>query len=134
MRKEILMTPEKIAKTYLEALERGDLPTILDLFAPEGMVHSPLYGAAKAYDFYPALLKDTERTKIDLKGIAEGKKVDGQPLVMLWFQLDWTLRSGKSAHFECADVIEINETNHITALRIIYDTATARPVYEKEHG
>lgn len=128
------MTPEQIAKTYLGALERSDLPTILALYADDGIVHSPLYGPRPAVDFYTALFKDTGRAKIALKGVAEGRQVDGRPLVTLWFQFNWTLPSGQPANFECVDVLEVNHDRRIAALHIIYDTVTARPAYEAIHG
>lgn len=55
------MPPEQIAKTYLGALERSALETILDLYLEDGIVHSPLYGPRSAKDFYTALFKDTGR-------------------------------------------------------------------------
>ncbi len=128
------MTPEQIAKTYLGALERSDLQTILDLYTKDGIVHSPLYGPRRAADFYTALFKDTGRAKIGLKGVTEGKQVDGRPLITIWFQFKWTLPSGQPAHFECVDVLEVDNTGHIAALHIIYDTVSARPAYEAEYG
>lgn len=128
------MTPEVMAKTYLSAVEQSDLSTILGLFRADGIVHSPLYGPIPAKDFYTALFRDTGRAKIGLKGVTEGKRLNGDPLITIWFQFDWTLPSGELANFECVDVIEIDENNHIIALHIIYDTVTARPAYEKQHG
>ncbi|MET0401112.1 MAG: nuclear transport factor 2 family protein [Cystobacter sp.] len=128
------MTPDEIAKTYLSALEKSDLQTILQLYTPEGVVHSPLYGPRRAVDFYTALFKDTGRARIGLKGVTQGKQIDGRPLITIWFQFDWTLPSGQPAHFECVDVLEVDEHSRVAALHIIYDTVTARPAYEAEHG
>jgi hypothetical protein len=36
---------------YLAALEGGDAKRVLALFAPDGIVHSPLYGAVPAQQF-----------------------------------------------------------------------------------
>ena len=128
------MTPEKIAKTYIDGLERSDLDTIVDLYTKDGIVHSPLYGPLPAAKFYQALFNDTGRAKINLKGVTQGKQTNGQPLVTLWFQFNWVLRSGQPAHFECVDVLEINDAGKIISLHIIYDTVLARPAYEAEHG
>ena len=128
------MNSEVIAKTYLSAVERGDLSTILDLFTTDGKVYSPLYGPILAKDFYPALFKDTGRAKIGLKGLTEGKQVNGDPLITIWFQFDWTLLSGELANFECVDVLKIDENECVYSLHIIYDTVFTRPAYEKEYG
>ena len=128
------MSPEQIANTYLGALERTELDTILSLFTPEGIVHSPLYGPRRALDFYTALFKDTGRARIGLKGVADGRQVDGRPLITIWFQFDWTLPSGLPAHFECVDVLELDRTGHVEALHIIYDTVSPRPAYVAEFG
>jgi len=127
-------TPEQIAKTYLAALEKSDLETILDLYAPDGIVDSPLYGPRRAVDFYTALFKDTGRARIGMKGVTRGTQVDGRPLITIWFQFDWTLPSGQPANFECVDVLEVDNAGQIAELHIIYDTVTARPAYEAEHG
>ncbi|MEH2920525.1 nuclear transport factor 2 family protein [Samsonia erythrinae] len=128
------MTPDYIAKTYLDALEKSDLNAILSLYDEQGIVHSPLYGPRKAADFYTVLFKDTGRAKINLKGVTKGEQVDGRPLITIWFKFKWTLPSGQPAHFECVDVLEMNEKGKIKALHIIYDTVTARPAYEAEYG
>ncbi|AJC68466.1 MULTISPECIES: nuclear transport factor 2 family protein [Dickeya] len=128
------MTPDQIAKTYLDSLEKSDLHAILDLYTPDGVVFSPLYGPRKAVDFYTALFKDTGRAKINLKGVTKGAQVDGRPLITIWFKFKWTLPSGEPAHFECVDVLEMNSEGLIEKLHIIYDTVTARPAYEAEFG
>jgi hypothetical protein len=49
------MTPDQLARTYLDALGRADLDTMLSLFAADGQVHSPLYGPRPAASFFPEL-------------------------------------------------------------------------------
>ncbi|MEU6411101.1 nuclear transport factor 2 family protein [Microbispora sp. NPDC046933] len=128
------MTPEDLARTYLDGLTRGDLTAVLALYRPGATVHSPLYGPIPATDFYPALFADTGRAKLDLLGVAEGARTDGGRLVTIWFQFDWTLPSGQPADFECVDVLELADDGRIAALHIIYDTVTARPAFEAEKG
>lgn len=128
------MTPEHLAATYLDGLERGDLTTVLGLYREDGVVHSPLYGPLPATEFYPALFADTGRARLRLRGVTAGRSAGGEPLITIWFRFDWTLPSGQSADFECVDVLELADDGRIAALHIVYDTVTARPAFEAENG
>lgn len=123
------MTTHPLATAYLDGLERGDLPAVLALFDPEAIVRSPLYGPVPATEFYPRLLADTGRSKLHLRGVAQGEH-----LLSIWFRFDWTLPSGAPADFECVDILEIGDQGLITALHIFYDTVTTRPAFERETG
>jgi ketosteroid isomerase-like protein len=123
------MTASALASAYLGALERGDIPGILALFRPGAVVHSPLYGSLPAAEFYPRLLEDTSRSRLELRGVTRGER-----LVGIWFRFDWTLASGAPAGFECVDLLELDEQGLIEALRIFYDTAATRPAFERETG
>src|SRR4029434_9785577 len=54
---------------YLAALEVGDAKRVLALFAPDGIVHSPLYGAVPARQFYPTLFADTAELRVTLRRV-----------------------------------------------------------------
>jgi hypothetical protein len=123
------MNAERLAAAYLEALGQADAVAVLRLFRPEAMVHSPLYGPVPAAEFYPRLFADTGGAKLHLRGVARGPR-----LVTVWFRFDWSLPSGAPADFECVDVMELDDDGLIRALRIFYDTVTARPVFEQETG
>jgi ketosteroid isomerase-like protein len=123
------MTGALIATAYLNALENEDVAAVLALFQPEAIVHSPLYGRVPARQFYPALFTDTGRARLHLYGVAEGDH-----LAAIWFRFDWTLRSGRSAGFDCVDMLTLDRDGLISALHIIYDTVTVRPAFERETG
>lgn len=128
------MNAADLVPAYLSALERADLDTVLELFAPGAVVHSPLYGPMPATEFYPALFADTSRSQLTLKGTAEGTTEDGRRLLTFWFHFDWRLPSGAEAPFDVVDVAELTDDGRIATLRIVYDTVDVRPAFEAEKG
>lgn len=124
----------ELVSSYLAALERADVEGVLKLFAPNAIVHSPLYGPTPATEFYPALFADTGWSELTLLGVMEGRSQRGTPLVSFWFHFDWRLPSGTAAPFDVVDVAELAEDGRIDALRIIYDTVDVRPAFEADTG
>ncbi|RZS36890.1 ketosteroid isomerase-like protein [Herbihabitans rhizosphaerae] len=125
-----MLTPSDLVSRYLDALERSDLDAVLALFAPDAVVHSPLYGERPPAEFYPELFADTSAAKLTLHGVMEGRTRDGAPLVSFWFHFDWRLPSGVAAPFDVVDLAELAEDGRIAALRILYDTVDVRPSFE----
>ncbi|MDJ0466213.1 nuclear transport factor 2 family protein [Streptomyces sp. H27-C3] len=131
------MAAAELVSAYLAGLERADSEAVLELFAPGGMVHSPLYGPRLATEFYPELFADTSRSRLTLLGVMEGRSQQGAVLVSFWFHFDWRLPSGAAAPFDVVDLAELAELaedGRIAALRIVYDTVNVRPVFERETG
>lgn len=128
------MSSAELVSAYLAGLERADTDAVLDLFAPGAVVHSPLYGPTPATEFYPALFADTSRAQLTLLGVMEGRTEQGAALVSFWFHFDWRLPSGAAAPFDVVDVAELDEDGRIAALRLVYDTVTVRPAFERETG
>ena len=128
------MIPQQLAEAYLDALGRADLTAMLSLFGDSALVHSPLYGPVPASEFFPALFGDTAESRLTLRGVMQGENAGGAPLVSIWFHFDWQLPSGRRAPFDVVDVLELSPDGRIAALRIVYDTADIRPVFEQETG
>ncbi|MFC4534902.1 nuclear transport factor 2 family protein [Sphaerisporangium dianthi] len=128
------MTPHELAGAYLAALSDGDLGRILDLFAPNGMVRSPMYGPMAAAEFYPAVLADTSASHLTLRGVTTGQTAAGVTLVNVWFHYDWRLASGLAAPFDVVDVLELDEQGRVAVLHIVYDTVDVRQAYEEDTG
>ncbi len=124
----------KLAEAYLGALGRADLTAMLSLFRTDAVVHSPLYGLVPAARFFPGLFSDTAESRLTLRGVMQGAAADGTPLVSIWFHFDWRLPGGQRAPFDVVDVLELDSGNRIAALRIVYDTAEIRPIFEQETG
>jgi ketosteroid isomerase-like protein len=121
------MIPDGCAASYLAALERADLEAVTALFTDDGVVHSPLYGAMPARDFYAGLFADTARSKTTPKAVFT--TADGSRLA-LHFAFDWTLASGKTVRFEVVDVFRLAADGRFAELTIIYDTAPLRADFE----
>ena len=77
-----------VAEHYVSYLEAGNLKALTKLFAPGGIVLSPIYGTMEAAAFYETLAKDTTASKLMIKGIFE-ESTSGN--IALYFQYDWTL-------------------------------------------
>jgi len=113
---------------YLAALEVGDAKRVLALFAPDGIVHSPLYGAVPAQQFYPALFADSAEIRLGLRRVFRDRDA-----VAFWFDFTWVLAGGTSASSTIVDIAELTEDGLISSLHIIYDTAPVRGGFEQAH-
>jgi hypothetical protein len=82
---------------YLRALSAADTSLAASLFTDDGIVHSPLYGALPAREFYPALFADTSQANLTLKAVMRGDDQAGRMTVSFWFHFDWHLPSGIAA-------------------------------------
>ena len=123
------MTPEVLCRRYLAALDAGDLAAVTDLFAPDAVVVSPLYGTGPAAAFYADLFTDTQGSQTELLNIFPAS-TDGAA-VALHFRYVWTLASGKVVDFEVVDVIELaEEGDRFAKITIIYDTAPLRADFD----
>jgi hypothetical protein len=121
-------TKNAIAQAYIRHLEAANLPAVVDLFSPEGIVISPIYGTLAAKAFYELLAKDTTESKLTIKGLFE--EADSGNLA-LYFQYDWTLQHGHQVTFDVVDILTFDQNNKITSLKIIYDTVKARASVEE---
>ena len=126
------MTTDLVSQ-YLKGLAGGDTAGILALFAPHGVVHSPLYGTLPAAEFYPQLFADTGESNLTPLTTMSGER-DGRTVISFWFDFDWTLASGEPAPFTVVDVAELDEGGLIEHLHIVYDTAPIRAAFDRQHG
>ncbi|MDJ0840456.1 MAG: nuclear transport factor 2 family protein [Acidobacteriota bacterium] len=117
------MDRQDIARRYLDYLSAGALENLLTLFAPDAVVHSPLYGTLPASRFYPDLLAATRSSELTY----QTTYIDPtDPLAAaLAFTYRWTLATGEVRSFQCVDLLRFDETGRIAELTIIYDTAGA---------
>lgn len=120
---------ESVIKAYLQALHNGHHQEILALFAPNAEVVSPLYGTRPAKVFYKELLDDTNTSRIELLDIFINDKKQTAAVNFLYH---WTLADGTPVSFDCVDVIEFDDQNKITHLKIIYDTVQTRNALEQQ--
>jgi ketosteroid isomerase-like protein len=122
------MEIQKILTQYLNALEKSNLRDIIQLFAEDAVITSPLYGTVKAQQFYRELLTDTSKSKIMVLNtfISKNRNVGAAH-----FLYEWVLKDGTKTSFECVDVVRISDSGKIGELTIIYDTFAVRESFEK---
>ncbi|MDY8135663.1 nuclear transport factor 2 family protein [Aquimarina sp. 2201CG5-10] len=119
---------EQIAKDYLLYLEEGNMNKVVDLFAENGMVVSPLYGTQSAREFYKILAGDTSTSELKFDGLFYEKNSNR---ISLLFDYIWGLKDGKKVQFKVVDIIELDTNNKIEKLSIIYDTIHSRTAVEQ---
>ena len=122
------MTKKEICTHYIELLEKGEIEQLLSLFNKDGMVDSPIYGQRKAADFYHDLTNDTSNSQLQLLGIFEENESNQ---VALYFNYKWTLKNNEIVNFDVVDIIEFDDQNKISKLKIIYDTVVARELVKQ---
>lgn len=111
-------------RTYLQALERGDVAAICALFAPEAQIFSPFLGWMEPAPFFAkvdAASGESKITPIDICVSTTGaRRATG------YFIYDWGLTDGSSVRFECVDVFEFDDNGLIERMIIVYDTYPIR--------
>ncbi|WP_282122304.1 nuclear transport factor 2 family protein [Algibacter mikhailovii] len=117
------MNKTDIAKEYIKHLENGNIDHVIALFDLNGIVDSPLYGIKRADEFYPELNSDTANSELSLLGIFEENNSNK---LALYFTYTWTLKNNQIVEFDVVDIIEFDNQNKISKLKIIYDTVMAR--------
>ena len=122
------MTKKEIAKEYFTHLEKGNIEQVLALFNRNGIVDSPIYGIKKADEFYLQLNRDTINSELSLLGIFEENDSNN---LALYFTYKWTLKNNQIVEFDVVDIIEFDNQNKISKLKIIYDTVIARKLVEQ---
>ncbi|MDX1315692.1 MAG: nuclear transport factor 2 family protein [Eudoraea sp.] len=109
----------KLGEQYLEALEQGSLQGILELFASDAQVISPVYGRLKAEDFYTTLLADTHSSELQLQHCICDRKARK---IAVYFIYHWTLKDDSLLIFDVVDILLLDENHKIKELNIIYDS------------
>jgi len=116
---------------YLRCLELKELDKLQTIFAAEAEVQSPLYGKQAALRFYQALFEDTAGSKITpLHTLTD---VDNSSAAVN-FIYEWALADGTTVFFDCVDIFTFNEQGKVTHLKIIYDSRSTRPAWEKQQN
>lgn len=123
---------DRLVHEYLASLEAADAARAIALFAPDGIVESPLYGTMPATEFYPVLLADTANSRLTLRATTTGS-TEGRAVVSFWFDFDWTLSTGEPAPFTVVDVAELDKDGLIEKLHIVYDTFPIRDAFNDAH-
>lgn len=113
---------------YLRRLAAGDVPGVLELFAADGVVSSPMHGEIPAREFYPELAATIQRSNVTPLEVFVS--TEDQQRVAVRFRYDWTVGTGAPTCFDCVDVITLSDDGLIRELRIVYDTHPLRTAWQ----
>ena len=108
-----------LGERYLEALEKGELEGILNLFSSDAEVISPVYGRLKADKFYAKLLGDTQNSELHLHHSICDRKANK---LAIYFTYRWTLKDDSLLIFDVVDILVLDSDHKIMELSIIYDS------------
>ena len=113
------MTRNQTVRTYLDAMARADLDTVLQCFTPDGKVSSPVYGGVPVADFYRRLFADTASASVKIHTIFETENK-----LAAHFAYEWALKSGSKTATDLVDIFDFAAgSNKISHLQIVFDTA-----------
>jgi len=115
---------EETVRAYFAALDSNDLDAMLQLFAAEAIVHSPMLGEVRAAEFFPKVFGASSATSITVFDVLVSAQ--GQPRAVGYFNYDWTLKDGTVIQFDAADVFDFDADGRIAKMTILYDTYPIR--------
>lgn len=113
---------------YLQRLDAGDVPGVLELFATDGVVSSPMQGEIPAREFYPELAATLQRAKITAQELFVS--TDDPRRAAVRFRYDWTAGAESPPSFDCIDIITLDDGGLICELRFVYDTHPLRVAWQ----
>lgn len=119
---------QRTISAYLARLAAGDVSGVLDLFADDGVVSSPLTGDIPAREFYPHLAAEVQRSEIT--PVELFLSMDDPRRAAVRFRYEWTTPASAQTSFDCVDVVTITEDGKIAELRFVYDTHPLRAAWQ----
>ena len=108
-----------LGERYLNALEKGELEEILELFSSDGQVISPVYGRLRADKFYDTLFDDTLNSELQLHHSICDHKANK---LAVYFTYRWTLKDDSLLIFDVVDILVLDDNHKIKELTIVYDS------------
>lgn len=119
---------EAIVRTYLQAMEAGDIDATVACFDPAGVIVSPVYGEVPVGEFYRKLFADTVRAVVDIHTIYAAPAEIGR-----WaahFAYTWERKDGSLVVTDLVDLFTFDEgSGKIGRLKIIFDPTPADRKY-----
>ncbi|KXU31318.1 MULTISPECIES: nuclear transport factor 2 family protein [Sphingobium] len=110
---------ERIVRAYLSAMEKGDLNGVLQCFAADGTVISPVYGEEPVRPFYEKLFADTISASVDLHSLYVSPT---QPeRLIAHFAYRWSRHGQPDVDTDLIDLFEFDpQSDRIGRLRIVF--------------
>jgi len=114
------MGREEVIRSYLRAMENGDMAATLACFTLGATVKSPVYGNMPVEPFYENLYGDTTSAKVDIINIYGS--VENEDAWAAHFEYKWTRKDGQSLASSLVDIFTFGEVSgKIEHLEIIFD-------------
>jgi uncharacterized protein (TIGR02246 family) len=121
---------EELCRSYLAAMESGDLEALLSLFTEDATATSPISGKQPVRDFYVYVMRITSARSMTLRTIFIGASDPSRAAIHIAYTR--TVGNGKPATIEGIDVFELTgDLGNFASVTIIYDTAPVRSDFDK---
>jgi len=121
---------EELCRSYLAAMESGDLEALLSIFTEDATATSPLSGKQPVRDFYSYVMRITSARSMTLRTIFIGASEPTRAAIHIAYTR--TVGDGKPATIEGVDVFDLTEDlSKFTSVTIIYDTAPVRSDFDR---
>ena len=130
MNTEQIAKVEKLCRSYLTAMESGDLEALLANFTDDATATSPISGKQPARDFYSYVMRVTSARSMALRTIFIGASDPSRAAIHVAYTR--TVGKGKPATIEGIDVFELTgDLSKFASVTIIYDTAPVRSDFDR---
>ena len=121
---------EELCRSYLMAMESGDLEALLSNFTDDAMATSPISGKQPVRDFYSYVMRITSARSMALRTIFIGASDPSRAAIHIAYTR--TVGKGKPATIEGIDVFELTgDLSKFASVTIIYDTAPVRSDFDR---
>jgi ketosteroid isomerase-like protein len=121
---------EELCRSYLTAMESGDLEALLSIFTDDATATSPVSGKQPVRDFYSYVMRITSARSMTLRTIFIGASDPSRAAIHIAYTR--TVGNGKPATIEGVDVFELTgDLSKFTSVTIIYDTAPVRSDFDR---
>ncbi len=111
---------EAVVRTYLAAMEAGQLDRTVSCFTPSGLIVSPVYGEVPVAEFYERLFADTVTAKVDIHTVYASTGMPDR-----WaahFAYLWERTDGSKVTTDLVDLFEFDKDQDLIAkLKIVFD-------------
>lgn len=123
------MPKQTLIKKFFQEIEKGHYDEVVKLFAPQGKIHSPIYGSMDAASFYKKLSIDAKATKIEIRNIFID--INNPHLAAAYIISSWGFKTGKSFNLEGINIFEFtSDEAQFQSVKFIYDTYTIRQEFQ----
>jgi SnoaL-like domain len=124
---------EELCRSYLTAMESGDLEALLANVADDATATSPISGKQPVRDFYSYVMRVTSDRAMELRTIFIGTSDPTRAAIHIVYTL--TVGSGKPVTIEGVDVFELTGDGiKFASVTIIYDTAPVRSDFDRSYS